>query len=75
MDPSGGIASKTAAKVASTSLNGAIDRFLEEPSLQAAYDKLHALLRDSTSASWSSSTIWTDFKKRKSVRSCKWSKR
>ena len=46
IDPSGGIASKTAAKVASSSLNGAIDRFLEEPSLQAAYDKLHALLRE-----------------------------
>jgi predicted KAP-like P-loop ATPase len=46
IDPSGGIASKTAAKVAGSSLNGAIDRFLEEPSLQAAYDKLHALLRD-----------------------------
>jgi hypothetical protein len=44
-DPSGGIASKTAAKLAGTSLNGAIDRFLEEPSLQAAYDKLHALLQ------------------------------
>jgi predicted KAP-like P-loop ATPase len=46
IDPSGGIVSKTAAKVAGSSLNSAIDRFLEEPSLQAAYNKLHALLCD-----------------------------
>jgi predicted KAP-like P-loop ATPase len=43
-DPTMGIASKATGKVVSTSLNHAIDRFLEEPSLQAAYDKLHALL-------------------------------
>lgn len=43
-DPTMGIASKATGKVASTSLNHAIDRFLEEPSLQAAYDKLRDLL-------------------------------
>ena len=46
IDPSGGVGSKAAAKVAGTSLNAAIDRFLEEPSLQAAYKKLHALLKE-----------------------------
>lgn len=46
VDPSGGIASKTIAQVASKSLSGAIDHFLEGPSLQAAYDRLHALLRE-----------------------------
>ncbi|BBO06577.1 NTPase [Bradyrhizobium ottawaense] len=45
IDPSGGVASKTAAKLAGTTLNSAIDHFLKEPSLQAAYDKLHALLQ------------------------------
>jgi predicted KAP-like P-loop ATPase len=45
IDPSGGVVSKATAKVAGTSLNNAIDRFLEEPSLQAAYNKLHALLQ------------------------------
>lgn len=44
-DPTAGVASKAAAKVASISLRGAIDRFLEEPSLQAAYEKLHSLLQ------------------------------
>jgi hypothetical protein len=43
-DPTMGVASKATGKVASASLNRAIDHFLEEPSLQAAYDKLHALL-------------------------------
>jgi hypothetical protein len=43
-DPTMGVASKATGKIASMSLNHAIDRFLEEPSLQTAYDKLHALL-------------------------------
>ncbi|MBR0900972.1 hypothetical protein JQ616_38955 [Bradyrhizobium tropiciagri] len=46
IDPSGGLASKTAAKIAGTTLNSAIDQFLQEPSLQAAYDKLQQLLRE-----------------------------
>jgi predicted KAP-like P-loop ATPase len=45
VDPSGGIAAKAAAKVAGTTLNGAIDRFLEEPSLQAAYERLREVLQ------------------------------
>ena len=45
VDPSGGVASKAAAKVAGTTLNRAIDRFLEEPSLQAAYEQLRVVLQ------------------------------
>ncbi len=43
-DPTLGVGSKAAAKVAGTTLNGMIDRFLAEPSLQAAYEKLRKIL-------------------------------
>jgi predicted KAP-like P-loop ATPase len=43
-DPSTGVASGTVVKVAKTSLNQMIDRFLDDPSLQAAYDALRKSL-------------------------------
>jgi len=45
VDPSGGVASKTAATVAGTSLNKAMDRFLRDPSLQTAYERLREVLQ------------------------------
>ncbi|MGO4389055.1 P-loop NTPase fold protein [Microvirga sp. 2YAF29] len=44
VDPSGGTASKAAVAIAKKSLSSAIDRWLAEPSLQAAYEQLRTSL-------------------------------
>ena len=44
LDPSGGTASKAAVAIAKKSLSNAIDRWLTEPSLQAAYEQLRTSL-------------------------------
>ena len=47
IDPSGGVASKAVATVAKKSVGGMIDRFLADPSLQAAYGNLKKVLNKS----------------------------
>ena len=47
VDPSGGIASGIGGNIAKRSLNDALDSFLEEPSLQKAYQDLHEQLQKS----------------------------
>ncbi|MDD9995986.1 MAG: P-loop NTPase fold protein, partial [Dehalococcoidia bacterium] len=47
MDPSAGIVSRVAGSVAKKSLGSVIERFVEEPSLQKAYENLRKLLKDS----------------------------
>lgn len=46
VDPTAGVASRAAATVAKKSVTAAIDRFLDDPSLQAAYEKLKKALQD-----------------------------
>ena len=47
IDPSAGVMSRVAGSVAKKSLGSVIDRFVEEPSLQKAYESLRQLLRSS----------------------------
>jgi predicted KAP-like P-loop ATPase len=47
VDPSGGVASSAVATVAKKSVSGMIDKFLTEPSLQAAYADLKTALEKS----------------------------
>lgn len=47
IDPSAGAMSRVAGSVARKSLGSVIERFLEEPSLQKAYQKLRKLLKNS----------------------------
>ncbi len=47
IDPSAGVMSRVAGRVAKKSLGSVIDRFVEEPSLQKAYENLRELLRNS----------------------------
>lgn len=47
IDPTAGVASGAVREVAKKGIRSAIDRFLEEPSLQAAYEKLKSSLKDS----------------------------
>lgn len=44
IDPSGGVAAGFAGKLAKKSVNALLDRFLEDPSLQAAYESLRLQL-------------------------------
>lgn len=47
VDPSGGLGSRALATVAKKSIGGTIDRFLSDPSLQVAYEKLKTALEKS----------------------------